>query len=373
MPRIDVLPTVPTLGDDDVVAVPGRRRAEPSRLADRRPPRRRYPDLLESARQPATRAAGNITSLPIPARRRGAFAVRIGAGRSRTCALRWPAPSGVGNPRRAQATQPVLPVDGPIRRGADEIRAAVEAALLAGYRFRDTSTPHPPRLDDGHGRRRRRRRPRGDRRRPRRPDHRRGRRLGPRPGQHPGNVKNPAWLADAGPTGWPACRTSPSPCSARRSCRRRLRRRARRRRRLGQPAAGRRRSYRPPDAGPGHPVLVGKGITFDTGGISIKTNAGMREMKTDMAGGAAVLAAVDAGARLELPVAVTAVVPVAENAVSGASYRPGDVVRHVGGRTDGGAQHRRRGPPGAGRRASPTPGSSWAPPCSSTSRRSPVR
>jgi leucyl aminopeptidase len=80
-------------------------------------------------------------------------------------------------------------------------------------------------------------------------------------------------------------------------------------------------------------VLVGKGITFDTGGISIKPNAGMREMKTDMAGGAAVLAAVEAAARLELPVAVTAVVPVAENAVSGSSYRPADVVRHVGGRT----------------------------------------
>jgi leucyl aminopeptidase len=92
-------------------------------------------------------------------------------------------------------------------------------------------------------------------------------------------------------------------------------------------------SYRPPGAPAHHPVLVGKGITFDTGGISIKPNAGMREMKTDMAGGAAVLAAVDAAARLGLPVAVTAVVPAAENAVSGSSYRPADVVRHVGGRT----------------------------------------
>jgi leucyl aminopeptidase len=80
-------------------------------------------------------------------------------------------------------------------------------------------------------------------------------------------------------------------------------------------------------------VLVGKGITFDTGGLSIKTNAGMREMKTDMAGGAAVLAAVDAAARLRLPGAVTAVVAAAENSVSGAGYRPSDVVRHVGGRT----------------------------------------
>jgi leucyl aminopeptidase len=92
-------------------------------------------------------------------------------------------------------------------------------------------------------------------------------------------------------------------------------------------------SYAPPGAGPAHPVLVGKGITFDTGGISIKPNAGMREMKTDMAGGAAVLAALDAAARLGLPGAVTAVVPAAENAVSGSSYRPADVVRHVGGRT----------------------------------------
>jgi leucyl aminopeptidase len=92
-------------------------------------------------------------------------------------------------------------------------------------------------------------------------------------------------------------------------------------------------TYRPPGAGPAHPVLVGKGITFDTGGLSIKTTAGMRHMATDMAGGAAVLAAVDAAARLALPVGVTAVVPAAENAVSGSAYRPADVVRHVGGRT----------------------------------------
>jgi leucyl aminopeptidase len=91
--------------------------------------------------------------------------------------------------------------------------------------------------------------------------------------------------------------------------------------------------YRPPTAGPAHPVLVGKGITFDTGGISIKPTAGMREMKTDMAGAAVVLAAVDAASRLELPGAVSAVVPAAENAVSGSAYRPADVIRHVGGRT----------------------------------------
>jgi leucyl aminopeptidase len=82
-----------------------------------------------------------------------------------------------------------------------------------------------------------------------------------------------------------------------------------------------------------HVVLVGKGITFDTGGINRKTGSGMNTMFTDMAGGAAVLGAVRAVAAAGVPVQVTALVPAAENAFSGASYRPGDVVRHYGGRT----------------------------------------
>ncbi len=82
-----------------------------------------------------------------------------------------------------------------------------------------------------------------------------------------------------------------------------------------------------------HLVLVGKGITFDTGGISIKPAEGMHLMRTDMSGGAAVIAAVIAVARLRLPLRVTGLVPCAENHVSGAAYRPGDVVRHVGGTT----------------------------------------
>ena len=90
--------------------------------------------------------------------------------------------------------------------------------------------------------------------------------------------------------------------------------------------------WRPRGARP-HVVLVGKGITFDTGGINRKTGTGMSMMFTDMAGGAAVLAAVRAVAEAEVPVAVTALVPAAENAFGGGSYRPGDVVRHVGGRT----------------------------------------
>jgi leucyl aminopeptidase len=82
-----------------------------------------------------------------------------------------------------------------------------------------------------------------------------------------------------------------------------------------------------------HLVFVGKGITFDTGGISIKPAAGMHLMRTDMAGGGAVIAALLAIAALKLPLRVTGLVPCAENHVSGSAYRPGDVVRHYGGKT----------------------------------------
>jgi leucyl aminopeptidase len=93
-------------------------------------------------------------------------------------------------------------------------------------------------------------------------------------------------------------------------------------------------TWRPRGAAPGdHVVLVGKGITFDTGGINLKTGAGMRLMHTDMSGGAAVLAALAAVAERRLPVRVTALVPAAENALGAGSFRPGDVVRHVNGRT----------------------------------------
>ncbi|NHA68744.1 leucyl aminopeptidase family protein [Phycicoccus flavus] len=80
-------------------------------------------------------------------------------------------------------------------------------------------------------------------------------------------------------------------------------------------------------------VLVGKGITFDTGGLQVKPVAGMVGMKTDMAGSATVLAVVAACAELEVPVRVTGLLALAENAVGGGSYRPGDVVTHYGGRT----------------------------------------
>ncbi|WP_326820763.1 leucyl aminopeptidase [Streptosporangium sp. NBC_01756] len=79
--------------------------------------------------------------------------------------------------------------------------------------------------------------------------------------------------------------------------------------------------------------LAGKGITFDSGGLAIKGLGAMSTMKCDMAGGATMLAAVQAAARLRLPVGVTAVVPAAENMVSGSATRPGDVLTHRNGRT----------------------------------------
>jgi leucyl aminopeptidase len=92
--------------------------------------------------------------------------------------------------------------------------------------------------------------------------------------------------------------------------------------------------WRPRAAPPNiHVVLVGKGITFDTGGLNRKAGSAMNMMFTDMAGGAAVLGALHAIAAARLPVRVSALVPAAENAVSGSACRPGDVVRHYGGRT----------------------------------------
>jgi len=334
-----VVAAVPGLGPDDVLAVPvGSGSVLPVWLTDDDAPPV-SPELLAGALADTGNKgrAGTTTNIPI-AGRRPRSVVAVGVGDATMADVRQYAGTAV---RRGQALAEhgakrlVLPVDGPVApAGADEVRAAVETALLAGYRFRDSSTPHPSRLetvtvvaadaDD--------------------PVVAAAAEAGRVCGEAvawardlvntPSNVKNPAWLADravdrlsgidavtvtvlgpdelaAGGFGGVLAVGGGS----------------------GTPPRLIVASYRPASAGDEHPVLVGKGITFDTGGISIKPNAGMREMKTDMAGGAAVLAAVDAAARLRLPVAVTAVVPAAENAVSGSSYRPSDVVRHVGGRT----------------------------------------
>ena len=82
-----------------------------------------------------------------------------------------------------------------------------------------------------------------------------------------------------------------------------------------------------------HVVLVGKGVTFDTGGISLKPAEAMVPMKTDMAGAGAVLAAMAALPSVAAPVRVTALLACAENMPSGAAQRPGDVLTSYGGRT----------------------------------------
>lgn len=79
--------------------------------------------------------------------------------------------------------------------------------------------------------------------------------------------------------------------------------------------------------------LVGKGITFDTGGISIKPAEKMDEMKMDMSGAAAVFGAMQAVAELQVPLHVVGIVCAAENMPSGAAYRPGDIIRTLSGKT----------------------------------------
>jgi leucyl aminopeptidase len=340
LPRVEVLSTIPVLGPEDVLTVPvGPGAALPAWLNASASAPPVSPELLTGALADSGNkgSAGTLTSVPIAGRRPRAV-VAVGVGEGTLPHLRSYVATAVRqgqNLAEHGARRLVLPVDSTVApAGAAEVRAAVEAAVLAGYRFRELSKPHPPRLatvtvvaaDAADA------------------DVSAAAEAGRISAEAvawardlvntPSNVKNPGWLAQQaaerlgsrphvtvtvlGPEDLRAGGfggvlavgggSASPPCVV---------------------VA----SYRHPSAPSGHPVLVGKGITFDTGGISIKPNAGMREMKTDMAGGAAVLAAVDAAARLELPIAVTAVVPAAENAVSGSSYRPADVVRHVGGRT----------------------------------------
>jgi leucyl aminopeptidase len=80
-------------------------------------------------------------------------------------------------------------------------------------------------------------------------------------------------------------------------------------------------------------VFVGKGISFDTGGISIKASSNMHFMKSDMGGAAAVIGGIELISRLRLPIHVVAIIPTAENMPDGKSYRPGDVIRSYSGKT----------------------------------------
>jgi leucyl aminopeptidase len=92
--------------------------------------------------------------------------------------------------------------------------------------------------------------------------------------------------------------------------------------------------YRPEKAtSAAHLALIGKGVTFDTGGISIKPSEGMEKMKYDMAGGAAVIGAMQAIAQLKPGLAVTGIVPAVENMPGSRAQRPGDIVTSLSGKT----------------------------------------
>jgi leucyl aminopeptidase len=91
--------------------------------------------------------------------------------------------------------------------------------------------------------------------------------------------------------------------------------------------------YRPEGASADHLGLVGKGVTFDTGGISIKPSDGMEKMKYDMAGGAAVLGAMRAIAQLRPSITITALIPTVENMPGSKAQRPGDIVTTLSGKT----------------------------------------
>ncbi|MDG2525668.1 leucyl aminopeptidase [Stenotrophomonas sp. HITSZ_GD] len=80
-------------------------------------------------------------------------------------------------------------------------------------------------------------------------------------------------------------------------------------------------------------VLVGKGITFDTGGVNLKTQGGIEEMKYDMCGGANVIGTFVATVKAQLPVNLVVVVPAVENAIDGNAYRPSDVITSMSGKT----------------------------------------
>ncbi|MDY0292138.1 MAG: leucyl aminopeptidase [Desulfuromonadaceae bacterium] len=91
--------------------------------------------------------------------------------------------------------------------------------------------------------------------------------------------------------------------------------------------------YRGGAAGEAPVALVGKAVTFDSGGISLKPGEGMEQMKMDMAGGAAVMATLISAARLQLPLNVVGVIAAVENMPSGSAQRPGDIVRSAAGKS----------------------------------------
>jgi leucyl aminopeptidase len=91
--------------------------------------------------------------------------------------------------------------------------------------------------------------------------------------------------------------------------------------------------YRPPVKAKKKVALIGKGITFDSGGLSLKTGKGMETMKLDMAGGAAIIGAMSRLPELAPPVEVTGYIPTTDNLPSGSAQKPGDIIRYINGKT----------------------------------------
>lgn len=90
--------------------------------------------------------------------------------------------------------------------------------------------------------------------------------------------------------------------------------------------------YSPKDAKK-HVALVGKGVTYDSGGYSLKPTDGMVDMKADMAGGALVIGSILAAANAEIPIKITGIVPAVENLVNGNAFKPGDIISTMSGKT----------------------------------------
>lgn len=92
-------------------------------------------------------------------------------------------------------------------------------------------------------------------------------------------------------------------------------------------------TYKPEGVARAHVCLIGKGLTFDSGGLSLKSEKGMEAMKSDMAGAATALACIRAASELKLPIKITALLMATENMPDGGANRPGDVVKAMNGKT----------------------------------------
>ena len=295
-------------------------------------------DLLAPARAPQRHGQG----------RRGRRARPCSTRRSDRQRSRSSASSGSATPRPATCAAPVrrsarrvrgrdagrhLGAGPGRRRRAPRLRRGAGPGLLHVPPQARPSRPHRPAPFVLAGLVR----PEARERRPRpRARHGTGRLAGPDAGARPPPTRRT-------PPGWPSGpRESPRPgvdvtvWDEKRLAREGFGGHPRRRPGLRHPAPAGPRSTTPrsaPAARTPHVVLVGKGITFDTGGLSIKPAEAMMNMKRDMTGAGVVLAVMAELAAVDCPVRVTGLLACAENAVGGNALRPGDVIRHYGGRT----------------------------------------